>query len=782
MSSYNEPANPSGESGRLSDLQFDLNPIDFDGIDWDCLPVPSLSYLQSLTGTDPAQNTRQPLCPETQSRRTASPVTPRRRSSSRSNNVSISSMTWGGRNGRKKSCAFPYANTLEPLFLGLSADLQLDQQVSVPSQPHAVAVSSPVSQSQVCAVQQKSSQAVGYAPPATQNIQNEPEAPLGSAKQRQTPAHLQPPVPNIQHQGLGGRPPPPPEIEPFLNAHHIPQNHGRVPDKRGLKDTTVANDFYYSISHLPALCLPISKKNVSYSGVEFEHNMKFTTDEFLEYLHCASQRPDHTRRPILRIQIQPAQCNHRYIRGGASFKCRFSDCPDKRGTILKGQARVCINEFNDERGDWLNPFHNTGYVHLYCLERQLNLIELYQSPDILILAENRKLEHEPPSTTNPRTNNPMALNDVERGVVDEWLREVGHRWQAFQVQHPDLRTRPSFVLEEQDKLFHRLTKAHLQNPATQCIQKKRKIKAAGRATAHLDEFVGDVSKHAALRKRMLAEKRRGCRSNTTTTRSPASPEPLHKRRRKSPPDRIALVEYQPCALKAVAPLACSASPHGSVRYAQVSYTPAGLYSQPGGHSPPCFPGPTYGSTNYVPVSMPPDPEADRSPRCPSLPPEGHLALSRLGHGSPLTAEVVTAQAPPTAATSRRFRSFSSMMAPPSQTPRPEYNIDDPGFFQIGLHVEPVSVQPRTTTAMVVGVVGSPISRRASMVVAAGVGKRRRSSGRSSAPRRSSRLSSSSSAAALEAALYEYFDAQNESASDPRRKPAPGINSRVIEEI
>lgn len=36
------------------------------------------------------------------------------------------------------------------------------------------------------------------------------------------------------------------------------------------------------------------------------------------------------------------------------------------------------------------------------------------------------------------------------------------------------------------------------------------IETVGRAMAHLDGFVGDVSKHAALRKCMLAEKGWGC--------------------------------------------------------------------------------------------------------------------------------------------------------------------------------------------------------------------------------------------------------------------------------
>lgn len=105
-------------------------------------------------------------------------------------------------------------------------------------------------------------------------------------------------------------PPPPPEIAAFLNPQHTPINHGQVPDKRGNKDTTVSNDFYYSLGQLPELLLPQPKKKVTYHGAEFESEVKFTAEEFREYLDCAPRRSDGMRWPILRIQIQPTQYNH----------------------------------------------------------------------------------------------------------------------------------------------------------------------------------------------------------------------------------------------------------------------------------------------------------------------------------------------------------------------------------------------------------------------------------------------------------------------------------------
>ncbi|KAJ4405561.1 hypothetical protein N0V82_010295 [Gnomoniopsis sp. IMI 355080] len=377
----------------------------------------------------------------------------------------------------------------------------------------------------------------GRVPASSQHLPRQAKRLAGAADQqavRKQPRSSQ--QRGVQRESHGVRPPLPDDIALFVNTHHLPNNDGRVPDRRGLKDTTVANDYYYSISKLDDLELPACGKSVSYNGVEFDSKLSFTSEQFLEYLHCASQRPNC--QPILRIQIQPAQYNHRYIRAGQSFKCRFADCPDKRGTILKGQARVCISEFDDEHGDWLNPYHNTGYVHLFCLEKQTNLIELCNDhPEINIVSETRSLAHEPPATTNRRVNNPMALNDVEQAVVSDWLTDIGNRWNQFKFVHRDSALRPKFELAQEDTLTYRLTKAHMDNGPLRNIQKKRKRNAGGRVTAHLDEHVGDVGKQVALQKKMKKQPppKKKSPSNSPIARGTPPPEPVAKRRRVTPP-------------------------------------------------------------------------------------------------------------------------------------------------------------------------------------------------------------------------------------------------------
>lgn len=421
----------------------------------------------------------------------------------------------------------PHLSTYDSVADPIS-HLESAQQPLAPLQPHMA----PILASDPMPVARRTNRRVSA---STQILQRQGKRPIDVVDRLAAGTRPRPQsTPQGFHrEGLGDRPSLPEDIAMFINPHHQPHNHGRVPDKRGNKDTTLANDYYYSISKLDGLELPRCNKTVSYSGVEFDAGLRFTGEEFLEYLHCASQRPN--RQPILRIQIQPAQYNHRYIRAGQSFKCRFAGCPDKRGTILKGQARVCISEFEDHNGDWLNPFHNAGYVHLFCLEQQINFIELCETPSLTVVAETRSLAHEPPAKANIRLNNPMSLNDVERSVADEWLSDIGIRWDAFRSFYPDPTVRPTFELPQEDTLTYRLTKAHTDNNVLQNIQQKRKREGGGRLTAHLDEFVGDVGKQVAMQKRMRKQPPKEKPGADDSIQKTPSPKSKAQRRGGTPP-------------------------------------------------------------------------------------------------------------------------------------------------------------------------------------------------------------------------------------------------------
>ncbi|KAJ1303657.1 hypothetical protein OPQ81_008085 [Rhizoctonia solani] len=417
------------DNGLFPDLQFTVD--DLEGVDFDAVPDSDVTpWLKDLLEAHTPVEAIAPL----DAGQTAGQPSP-------TQNQEQLSITVQDKNGRKSSKEIPWDPSWDDLLQEFRAEAQADQQAPVlEPQPQPQELSPLVFSSL--------------------NLQGQLHRP-GKAPKGRWQAQILRPGAEFVAQTTQGRPPLPPDIAAFINPQHTPRNHGRVPDRRGVKDTTIANDFYYSISHLPALTLPYSGKIVTYSGVEFEPKMRFTANEFLEYLDCATQWPDNAPSPY------PAH-------------------PDPAGPV-QPPVRICIQEFDDERGDWLNPYHNAGYAHLYCLEHQLNLIELFRNPRVVIIPEDRKFEHEPPATMNPRTNNPMALNDLEKGVVEAWVEEIGARWDAFTARHPDVATRPPFLLEDKDYLFHRLTAAHLENPSTKIIQRKRKIKAGGKLTNHLDQ-------------------------------------------------------------------------------------------------------------------------------------------------------------------------------------------------------------------------------------------------------------------------------------------------------
>ncbi|KAI1754210.1 hypothetical protein F4782DRAFT_46851 [Xylaria castorea] len=77
-----------------------------------------------------------------------------------------------------------------------------------------------------------------------------------------------------------------------------------------------------------------------------------------------------------------AMSNARYPRGGESTKCRFKNCPYRQRTIALGDPWVILDERQNDDGEAVDPFHNAGYVHLFCLESNFDIIDLWQCLDI----------------------------------------------------------------------------------------------------------------------------------------------------------------------------------------------------------------------------------------------------------------------------------------------------------------------------------------------------------------------------------------------------------------
>lgn len=329
------------------------------------------------------------------------------------------------------------------------------------------------------------------------------------------------------------RPTIPESFFPYLDVANPPQREGQVPDAKGSRDTTVANGYYYRINSPAPLTDFFGKgSDIRYQGPEFHQKVEFTGAEFIKYLRTCP------RNPVLVVQLQPQKCNHRYIRGGQSFKCRNKNCPDPNKTIWKGHFRVSITEFYDSEGHWLNPFQSAaGYLHLYCLETMVNLSEVVTDVPVSVCAEARDFQHEP--------GNPMQLSKQEQRTYQEWVGEFAPQWADYRFQH----TRaglprdqwPAPAVADEDRLYRRLMETHLQkqNASTAKMAKKRRAKAGGnKITGHIDQLLGDVSKHVAVMKRrrdahVKNDDKEGTSAQVATGQHPPGGAPSGKRRRQS---------------------------------------------------------------------------------------------------------------------------------------------------------------------------------------------------------------------------------------------------------
>jgi len=214
---------------------------------------------------------------------------------------------------------------------------------------------------------------------------------------------------------------------------------------------------------------------------ELEPRVTYSTRQIYEFIKCRPEQ-EGSEHLILWIQHPPAQFTHRYPRGLESGMCRWNRCPIKKNTIFKGHWRVALDERGDELGEKYDPFHNAGYLHLYCLEKMFNLIELFIDPGIDIRVDRRRMRHE--------EKNPMALNRDHTqliDVVEEWETEQEAKHQASDPDSRPQRTGDDF-------LYWRLTAKHIE-----LERSIRGLQKAGRGGVHLGRYMGDLHVYAALK-------------------------------------------------------------------------------------------------------------------------------------------------------------------------------------------------------------------------------------------------------------------------------------------
>ncbi|TKA70745.1 hypothetical protein B0A49_07654 [Cryomyces minteri] len=143
--------------------------------------------------------------------------------------------------------------------------------------------------------------------------------------------------------------------------------------------------------------LPSSAKAWSGSNHSFEYNadgelykQTYSAEALNEFIHEHPISEGFSLK--LWIQKTPADSARRYL-NYTSSKCRFADCPIPTKTIRQGHFRVALDERWHTHKETTDPFHVAGYVHLYCLERFTDFLEIVRRCDIEV--DTRELADEP---------------------------------------------------------------------------------------------------------------------------------------------------------------------------------------------------------------------------------------------------------------------------------------------------------------------------------------------------------------------------------------------------
>jgi hypothetical protein len=140
----------------------------------------------------------------------------------------------------------------------------------------------------------------------------------------------------------------------------------------------------------------------------------------------------------LYIQRSPADSMRRYPTKNGS-ECRFTECPMREyglhGKITHGHYRVALDELSYKYGtkELNDPMVVPGYVHLYCLERFMDLPALCQLPHIRVIADSRSLSKEP----NGKFHAALSGNDykVASNFIETCKRDALR-------EHPDFKDYP----------------------------------------------------------------------------------------------------------------------------------------------------------------------------------------------------------------------------------------------------------------------------------------------------------------------------------------------------
>ncbi|KAK3682755.1 hypothetical protein B0T22DRAFT_294049 [Podospora appendiculata] len=316
----------------------------------------------------------------------------------------------------------------------------------------------------------------------------------------------QQPLYNAQY----GAPLPPAQLgQPAAPAPMLPVVQGGVKINHHRKDKHQAGNDPTAVYQMrPAMPSwgpprgPRNKPTFDYSGkgVELYPSARYTSDELVAFFRGDAGVNAQTGRNLtLWVQNTPAQVNDRYHHSTSSGKCRYDRCPDRQGTILKGFFRVAFDERSAETAAGIfDPFHNAGYMHLYCFEKLYDLAFIYhyahQRYGFQVRPDIRHLPHE--------SRNPMTLTRDHHellAVFNRWMAEQLPRCNALLLQYgndPLLGFRPvEGPVREEQRLWYHLTTEHLERES----EGRGRARAKRNGGADIANHKGNLERYFALR-------------------------------------------------------------------------------------------------------------------------------------------------------------------------------------------------------------------------------------------------------------------------------------------
>ncbi|GKT47839.1 uncharacterized protein ColSpa_08020 [Colletotrichum spaethianum] len=271
----------------------------------------------------------------------------------------------------------------------------------------------------------------------------------------------------------------------------------RIPKPAKAKDVD-ASDWYDALPEAPAAWGGCDPKNPMFHynrEGELLPNLRFSREQILYYLEG---RKEQGLPLTLWIQNVPHGCKTR-VGDDRLRACRWSECPAYKGTILKGFWRVCFDERPATSGKQHDPYHNAGYMHLWCLDRCFDLFEIAHAFDLR--PDTRYFEKE--------ERNPMAMTRDHDELVmefEKWRtsqKAAYGEWQRLCEINKMLGLPiENRLVDKEAKLWNVLTTGHLalETPVRSSMRKKRNGISIDKHKGDLGWYVEKVNEKKVAKK------------------------------------------------------------------------------------------------------------------------------------------------------------------------------------------------------------------------------------------------------------------------------------------